>query len=83
MLLDCSKGTVRKHLEHIHRKLGVQTRTCCCDGCSGKVGVTQRVVCYDFFIILYADLRIVLKVYFEENDWYKVSLDEVDQYVFT
>ncbi|MDJ0601773.1 MAG: helix-turn-helix transcriptional regulator [Crocosphaera sp.] len=26
-LLDCSKGTVRKHLEHIHRKLGVQTRT--------------------------------------------------------
>jgi DNA-binding CsgD family transcriptional regulator len=26
-VLDCSKGTVRKHLEHIHRKLGVQTRT--------------------------------------------------------
>ena len=26
-ILDCSKGTVRKHLEHIHRKLGVQTRT--------------------------------------------------------
>ena len=26
-LLDCSQGTVRKHLEHIHRKLGVQTRT--------------------------------------------------------
>lgn len=26
-LLNCSKGTVRKHLEHIHRKLGVQTRT--------------------------------------------------------
>ena len=26
-VLGCSKGTVRKHLEHIHRKLGVQTRT--------------------------------------------------------
>ncbi len=26
-LLGCCKGTVRKHLEHIHRKLGVQTRT--------------------------------------------------------
>jgi DNA-binding CsgD family transcriptional regulator len=26
-VLDCSKGTVRKHIEHIHRKLGVQTRT--------------------------------------------------------
>ncbi len=26
-LLDCSKGTVRKHLEHIYKKLGVQTRT--------------------------------------------------------
>ncbi len=26
-VLDCSQGTVRKHLEHIHRKLGVQTRT--------------------------------------------------------
>ena len=25
--LGCSKGTVRKHLEHIHAKLGVQTRT--------------------------------------------------------
>ncbi len=26
-VLGCSKGTVRKHLEHIHQKLGVQTRT--------------------------------------------------------
>ena len=26
-VLDCRKGTVRKHLEHIYRKLGVQTRT--------------------------------------------------------
>ena len=26
-LLCCSKGTVRKHLEHIHHKLGVQSRT--------------------------------------------------------
>ncbi len=26
-VLGCSQGTVRKHLEHIHDKLGVQTRT--------------------------------------------------------
>jgi DNA-binding CsgD family transcriptional regulator len=26
-VLGCSQGTVRKHLEHIHRKLNVQTRT--------------------------------------------------------
>ena len=26
-ILGCSKGTVRKHLEHIHGKLDVQTRT--------------------------------------------------------
>ncbi len=26
-VLGCSKETVRKHLEHIHRKLGVQTLT--------------------------------------------------------
>ncbi|WP_246844134.1 helix-turn-helix transcriptional regulator [Hydrocoleum sp. CS-953] len=26
-VLGCSQGTVRKHQEHIHRKLGVQTRT--------------------------------------------------------
>lgn len=26
-VLDCSEGTVRKHLEHLHGKLGVQTRT--------------------------------------------------------
>lgn len=26
-LLDCREGTVRKHLENLHRKLGVQTRT--------------------------------------------------------
>jgi DNA-binding CsgD family transcriptional regulator len=26
-VLGCSEGTVRKHLEHIHCKLGVQTRT--------------------------------------------------------
>jgi DNA-binding CsgD family transcriptional regulator len=26
-VLGCRQGTVRKHLEHIHRKLGVQTRT--------------------------------------------------------
>ncbi|MDJ0676186.1 MAG: helix-turn-helix transcriptional regulator [Calothrix sp. MO_167.B42] len=26
-VLGCSTGTVRKHLEHIHGKLGVQTRT--------------------------------------------------------
>ncbi|MDJ0694909.1 helix-turn-helix transcriptional regulator [Mastigocoleus sp. MO_188.B34] len=26
-VLGCSQGTVRKHLEHIHEKLGVQTRT--------------------------------------------------------
>ena len=26
-LLGCCEGTVRKHLEHVHQKLGVQTRT--------------------------------------------------------
>ena len=26
-VLGCREGTVRKHLEHIHQKLGVQTRT--------------------------------------------------------
>ncbi len=26
-VLECSEGTVRKHLEHVHKKLGVQTRT--------------------------------------------------------
>ncbi|NBD16756.1 MAG: LuxR family transcriptional regulator [Cyanobacteria bacterium] len=26
-VLDCGQGTVRKHLEHIYEKLGVQTRT--------------------------------------------------------
>jgi DNA-binding CsgD family transcriptional regulator len=26
-VLGCCEGTVRKHLEHIHTKLGVQTRT--------------------------------------------------------
>jgi DNA-binding CsgD family transcriptional regulator len=26
-VIGCSEGTVRKHLEHIHGKLGVQTRT--------------------------------------------------------
>ena len=26
-VLDCCEGTVRKHMEHIHRKIGVQTRT--------------------------------------------------------
>jgi DNA-binding CsgD family transcriptional regulator len=26
-VIGCSEGTVRKHLEHIHEKLGVQTRT--------------------------------------------------------
>ncbi len=26
-VLGCCEGTVRKHLEHIHQKLGVQTRT--------------------------------------------------------
>ncbi len=26
-LLGCCEGTVRKHLEHVHKKLGVQTRT--------------------------------------------------------
>jgi len=26
-VLGCSEGTVRKHLEHLYQKLGVQTRT--------------------------------------------------------
>ena len=26
-ILGCCEGTVRKHLEHVHKKLGVQTRT--------------------------------------------------------
>ena len=26
-VLGCCEGTVRKHLEHVHKKLGVQTRT--------------------------------------------------------
>ncbi|MBE9019771.1 LuxR family transcriptional regulator [Chroococcidiopsis sp. CCALA 051] len=26
-VLDCCEGTVRKHLEHLYKKLGVQTRT--------------------------------------------------------
>jgi len=25
-ILDCCEGTVRKHLEHVYKKLGVQTR---------------------------------------------------------
>jgi DNA-binding NarL/FixJ family response regulator len=25
-ILDCCEGTVRKHLEHLYKKLGAQTR---------------------------------------------------------
>jgi DNA-binding CsgD family transcriptional regulator len=40
-ILDCSKGTVRKHLEHIHRKLGVQTRTAAVMVALERLGILQ------------------------------------------
>ncbi|AFZ09852.1 hypothetical protein Osc7112_5636 [Oscillatoria nigro-viridis PCC 7112] len=33
-----------------------------------KVGATQRVICCNIFIILYADHRIVSQVYLEEYE---------------
>lgn len=40
-LLGCSQGTVRKHLEHLYRKLGVQTRTAAVIVALEKLGVLQ------------------------------------------
>lgn len=56
-VLGCSEGTIRKHLEHLYKKLGVQTRD--------KVGITHRVICCNIFILLYADRRIGTKIYFK------------------
>ncbi len=41
-VLNCSKGTVRKHLEHIHRKLGVQTRTAAVIVALEKLGLLKE-----------------------------------------
>ncbi len=41
-LLGCSKGTVRKHLEHIHAKLGVQTRTAAVMVALEKLGLLKE-----------------------------------------
>ena len=40
--LGCSKGTVRKHLEHIHAKLGVQTRTAAVMVALEKLGLLKE-----------------------------------------
>ncbi len=41
-VLGCSKGTVRKHLEHIHRKLNVQTRTAAVMVALEKLGLLKE-----------------------------------------
>lgn len=40
-ILGCCKGTVRKHLEHIHQKLGVQTRTAAVMVALEKLGILR------------------------------------------
>ena len=40
-VLNCSKGTVQKHLEHIYRKLDVQTRTAAVMVALEKLGLLQ------------------------------------------
>ncbi len=40
-VLGCSKGTVRKHLEHIYKKLGVQTRMAAVMLALEKLGLLQ------------------------------------------
>jgi DNA-binding CsgD family transcriptional regulator len=40
-LLSCSEGTVRKHLEHLHRKLNVQTRTAAVMVALERLGLVQ------------------------------------------
>ena len=41
-LLNCKKGTVRKHLEHIHAKLDVQTRTAAVMVAIERLGLLKR-----------------------------------------
>jgi DNA-binding NarL/FixJ family response regulator len=44
-VLGCCEGTVRKHLEHIHSKLGVQTRTAAVMVALGRLGlITGEIV---------------------------------------
>lgn len=40
-VLNCREGTVRKHLEHLHRKLGVQTRTAAVMVALEQLGLVQ------------------------------------------
>ena len=46
----------------------------CCDGCSGKVGAAVRLICCNFFTILYADRRIVPTVYLEDYEIKRCAL---------
>ncbi|WP_222427046.1 helix-turn-helix transcriptional regulator [Hyella patelloides] len=41
-VLGCCEGTVRKHLEHIHAKLGVQTRTAAVMFALERLGLLQE-----------------------------------------
>ncbi|MDJ0901636.1 MAG: helix-turn-helix transcriptional regulator [Xenococcus sp. MO_188.B8] len=41
-ILGCCEGTVRKHLEHVHKKLGVQTRTAAVMVALEKLGLLKR-----------------------------------------
>lgn len=41
--LGCREGTVRKHLEHIHSKLGVQTRTAAVIVALEKLGIIKDI----------------------------------------
>lgn len=41
-IIDCSEGTVRKHLEHIHIKLNVRTRTGAVIVALEKLGILRR-----------------------------------------
>lgn len=41
-VLGCSEGTVRKHLEHLHAKLGVQTRTAAVMVALEKLGLLPK-----------------------------------------
>ncbi len=40
-LLNCREGTVRKHIEHLHQKLGVQTRTAAVVVALKRLGLVQ------------------------------------------
>ncbi|MEO6862845.1 MAG: LuxR family transcriptional regulator [Microcoleus sp.] len=42
-VLGCSEGTVRKHLEHLHCKLGVQTRTAAVMVALEKLGLLPKL----------------------------------------